>query len=201
MASKQISVRLPEHLWERVRIKANQEQTTVSEVVRDFLSGWAEKGSALFEPIEGGEGYQIGSVDWWARTMTLSVPELIGEILARSQVIEEIMRLAIAHRAGSSPREIAGTFGVLKGRFTELYPEEEQLISSLESANESRNEAAHSDVLVAAFIGSILEGGDPIAVERYTRKGVRKSLYLMQDCLVYMLRFATENELPTEFQR
>jgi len=198
--SKQISVRLPEPLWRRVRVKANQEQTTVSEVVRDFLSVWAEKGSGLFEPIEGDDGYQIGGGEWWARTMVLSVPELIGEILARSQIIEEILRLAIAHRAGSSPREIEGTFGVLKGRFKDLYPEEQQLISWLESANESRNEAAHSDVLVAAFIGSILEGGDPIAVERFTRKGIRKSLYVMQDCLVYMLEFATRNELATAFQ-
>lgn len=192
---ERVSVRLEPDLHARLLATTGKEGTTIPASVRALIAAWVEDPNPVFHTTDGKGGYQIGGVDWWAYSMEMSLEELIGAILARAQVIEEFMRHYIAAATDRRPDEVNGTFGRLRLEFARLYPEETHLNRQLEVANEVRNEAAHSDALIAAFIRQVMVGHDPYGVDRLTRKGVRKSLYLIQDAMVYMVVFAHRNVL------
>src|SRR5690554_4483116 len=194
MPSRKISIRVSTDLYDRMKATADQEGVTMSEIVRALLSGWVDDPHPVFASREDGS-LQVGGVEWWARTMEMTLEELMGAILARAQVLEEFMRHYIAMERDCMPRQVKGPFGKLRKEFADLHPGETALLSSLEVANDVRNEAAHSNVLVANFIRQVLSDFEPDGVDRFLRKGVRESLYAIQEALIHMLEFFRRNPL------
>src|SRR5581483_7824463 len=85
---------------------------------------------------------------------SMSIMELAGAILGRAQLLEEMMRMYIVAKSTEyhNPREVEGTFGSLRLKFRDFYPEQVELLEALKTANEVRNELAHSTFLVSWFI-------------------------------------------------
>ena len=127
----------------------------------------------------------------------MSMIELMGLILVRAQILEELMRLYIVDGFDRyrHARDVKGTFGTLKQQFKTLYPEEAELLGWLDIANEVRNEVAHSEFLVSGWIRDALEGHDSEAVDRFVLKGTRKSLWAIDECVAHFMRFRSNHPI------
>jgi hypothetical protein len=122
--------------------------------------------------------------------------ELSALILIRSQIIEELMRMYIASKSEeySHPRQVKGTFGSLRHKFTKLYPEERDFLEWLEIANETRNDIAHYNQLISLFIEDILE--DRKASNRLNHRMLEKQLSAMEECVSQFFIFSYKYPLP-----
>ncbi|MBI5156981.1 MAG: hypothetical protein HZA58_03080 [Acidimicrobiia bacterium] len=142
----------------------------------------------------------VEAAQYRARIEAMSYVEQIGSILGRAQIIEEVMRMLIVRASDEleHPRQVTGTFGQLLRRFKALYPNEAALAELLDAARDARNNAAHSDLLVALFIKELLLNQDPDDVDRFQRRAMRKTIEGMDWALHEILRFLDAH--PVEFE-
>jgi hypothetical protein len=135
------------------------------------------------------------------RLESMSYMELIGSVLGRAQIIEEVMRMMIVRASDTfvHPRQVKGTFDYLVVQFKELYPNEGFLIDLLETGRDTRNGAAHDDLLVALFISDLLsDEHSEEDIDRFNRRGMRKTVEGMDWLLKEMLKFLREH--PVDFE-
>lgn len=132
-----------------------------------------------------------------------SQTELVGAILVRSQVIEEILREAYAHEKGlDGPRAVneRWTFGKLLNEFRALFPDEEVLLGWLDGAKEARDDAAHSTFLIGIYVSEVLRDyPDQEAVQRFNQKALCKDAEGVEMTLRKMLAFRAERYGHTPF--
>ncbi len=146
---------------------------------------------------------KVFSIDQ-SQVYSMTFNEIIGAIFTRSQVIEQLMRQAIEKKDDFEvPSDFERkTFGGLLAIFSQLYPEikisdppgypDLSLYGWLESAKKSRDSAAHGDFLGNFAISQLLHdyGTD---LDRFIHKGMRKSLWGIDEALFRMIAFCQEN--------
>lgn len=126
-----------------------------------------------------------------AQIKAMPTLQLVGEVLARAQLIEEIMRAYIVNGSAkySDPRQVRGTFGSLRFQFNKIYPNEGTLLTSLESANDVRNDVAHNTFLINWFFEDLLKGVRKRDVNRFNHRSLEKMLHVMDDCVFQFRSF------------
>lgn len=130
---------------------------------------------------------------------TMPTFQLVGEILARAQLLEELMRAYIVNgsKKYNHPRQVRGTFGQLKMNFKKIYSREKNLLDCLDSANETRNDIAHNSFLIDWFVKDLLRGYKEADIDRFNHKGLEKMLDIMDSCLVEFQKFMKRVSLKT----
>ena len=133
----------------------------------------------------------------WAEMKALSPFELVGMILARAQLLEELMRMEILRKIKrySHPRQIKGTFGVVKSHFKKLYPTATILHEALDDANEVRNSIAHDSFLISWFLEGKLKDHPKKYVDHFNHKTLEKHLHVVDNCLVEFMKFRKSNPI------
>ena len=126
----------------------------------------------------------------WFEIKSMPPLQLVGEILARAQLIEELMRVYIVNGSKKyrDPRQVNGTFGKLKVDFKKIY-QEEGLLESLDDANEARNDIAHNSFLIGWFIGYLLKGHRKVDIDRFNHRPLEKMFCIMDSCLFEFQKF------------
>jgi len=117
--------------------------------------------------------------------------QLAGEILARAQLIEELMRAYVVNNSTkySDPRQVRGTFGQLKVKFKEIYPKEKELLEILDYANDVRNDIAHSSFLIGWFIEDLLKGHKKADIDRFNHRTLEKMFNVVDACVFEFIKF------------
>lgn len=145
-----------------------------------------------------------------SQALDMSLNELVGAIFVRSQVIEQLMRqmLEISESYSVPANFDKKTFGSLLVDFTKHYPDikvpkhpgfpDMTLYSDLIDARDIRNDAAHGYHLANMSIAELLHdyGGKAEDINRYIHKGIRKSLWAIDYCMISMIEYCQNNGWP-----
>ena len=138
-----------------------------------------------------------------SQTYDMSLNELVGAIFVRSQVIEQLMRQMLEmNKSYTLPADFdRKTFGSLLIDFAICYPDikipkhpdypDTTLYADLVDARDIRNDAAHGDYLANMSIAELMHdyGEEAENINRYLHKGIRKSLWAIDYCMMGMLEY------------
>lgn len=145
-----------------------------------------------------------------SQTYNMSFNELMGAIFVRSQFIEQLMREMLKkHQGYRVPQNFEEkTFGSLLYDLKPLYPDLQDIkegdymmlgtsmYSDLIDARDIRNEAAHGSFLVGLTIMDLLHNyGSKANKRRFVLRGMRKSLWVMDYCMVDFNRYCLNHGL------
>ena len=152
-----------------------------------------------------------------SQTDKMSFNELMGAIFVRSQFIEQLMREMLKkHQGYRIPQNFdEKTFGSLLHDLKPLYPDLQDvkegdyimlgtsMYDDLVDARDIRNEAAHGSFLVELTIMDLLHNyGSKANTRRFVLKGMRKSLWMMDYCMIDFHRYCMGHGLkPTKSKR
>lgn len=148
-----------------------------------------------------------------SQTYNMSLNELVGAIFVRSQVIEQLMREML--RMDDSyvlPADFdKKTFGSLLVDFAKSYPDikvpkhsdypDMTLYSDLIDARDIRNDAAHGYHLANMTVAELLHdyGEKAEDINRYIHKGIRKSLWAIDFCMMGMIEYCQAKGWSAEY--
>lgn len=150
-----------------------------------------------------------------SQTYSMSFNELVGAIFVRSQFIEQLMREMLKmHPSYSVPRNFdEKTFGSLLKDLEPLYPDLKDIkmdgytmlgtsmYDDLKDARDIRNEAAHGSYLVGLTIMDLLHNyGSNAGSRRLILKGMRKSLWVMDYCMVDFNNYCVKHGLKLKIK-
>lgn len=138
-----------------------------------------------------------------SQTYDMSLNELVGAIFVRSQVIEQLMRQMLEmSESYTVPENFARkTFGSLLIDFARCYPDiktpkhpdypDMTLYADLTDARDIRNDAAHGDHLANMSVAELMHdyGEKAESINRYLHKGIRKSLWAIDYCMMGMIEY------------
>lgn len=145
-----------------------------------------------------------------SQTYDMSFNELMGAIFVRSQFIEQLMREMLKkHQSYRIPRNFnEKTFGSLLNDLKLLYPDLQDIkegdyimlgttmYDDLVDARDIRNEAAHGTFLVGLTVMDLLHNyGSKADKRRLVLRGMRKSLWMMDYCMVDFYRYCANHGL------
>lgn len=145
-----------------------------------------------------------------SQTYEMSFNELMGAIFVRSQFIEQLMREMLKkHQGYRIPQNFEEkTFGSLLHDLKPLYPDLQDtkegdymmlgtsMYNDLIDARDIRNEAAHGSFLVGLTIMDLLHNyGSKANKRHFVLRGMRKSLWVMDYCMVDFHRYCVDHGL------